>query len=156
MTIDLNLRLSENFALWEFVVSPTADRNGISNIPNAVEIENLRVLCRKILQPARDALGPLKISSGFRSARLNKLVGGAPTSDHRRGFAADVTPVNTGTRELAGWVVENCPDFDQVILEFGTPAKPNWIHVSVAPKLRRQVLRATRENGKTIYRPISI
>jgi hypothetical protein len=156
MAINLNRRLSKDFALWEFVVSPAADRSGISNTPNAAEIANLRSLCTMILQPARDALGPLKISSGFRSARLNKLVGGAPNSDHRHGYAADVAPVRKGTREFAEWVVDNCPEFDQVILEFGTAAKPNWIHVSVAPKLRRQVLRATRENGGTVYRPTTI
>ncbi len=152
----LNIQLSDNFQLWEFVKSPTADQNGIDNTPNRTEIARLRQLCRKILQPARDDLGPLKISSGFRSEELNRLVGGVPNSDHRGGFAADVIPVNAGTRELAKWVVDNCPEFDQVILEFGTIRNPNWIHLSVAPRLRRQVLRATRENGRTVYREIRL
>jgi hypothetical protein len=153
---DLNQNLSPNFKLWEFTVSPTADRNGIKNIPNENEIARLRLLCQKILQPARNALGSLKINSGFRSARLNKLVKGVPTSDHRLGYAADVVPLNTGTFALAKWVVDNCPQFDQVILEFGTLANPSWIHLSISPKNRRQVLRATRVNGKTVYREISI
>ena len=154
--IDLNTALSTSFKLWEFTVSPTADRNGIKNIPNDTEVAHLRLLCQKILQPARDALGPLKISSGFRSARLNKLVKGVSNSDHRLGYAADVVPFNTGTRNLAEWVARNCHEFDQVILEFGTLVSPQWIHLSIAPRLRRQVLRATRENGKTVYREIQI
>ena len=154
---DRNTPLSKDFKLWEFITSPTADRNGISNMPNDDEIKNLKLLCQKILQPAREALGPLRINSGFRSAKLNKLVGGVPTSDHRLGFAADVVPINTGTRALAEWVVRNVPKFDQVILEFGPDENhPNWIHLSMHTRLRKQILRATREGGKTVYRPISI
>lgn len=153
---NLNMSLSESFKLLEFVVSVTAENHNIDNSPNAEEIAHLRSLCRKILQPARAALGPLRISSGFRSEKLNKLVGGVPNSDHRLGFAADVVPLNTGTRDLAVWVVKNCPEFDQVILEFGTARKPSWIHLSVAPRMRRQILRATREGGKTVYKKITL
>ena len=153
---DRNLALSKDFQLWEFIVSPTADRNGISNMPNDEELKNLKLLCAKILQPARDALGPLRINSGFRSAKLNKLVGGVANSDHRLGFAADVVPLNTGTRALAEWVVKNVPKFDQVILEFGTDEAPNWVHLSMHTRLRKQILRATRKSGKTVYTPIAL
>lgn len=145
------MNLTENFQLWEFMISVTADRNGIDNTPNADEIKHLTTLCKTILQPARDALGPLKISSGFRSEELNDLVRGAPNSDHRLGFAADVIPITAGTRDLAEWVVRNVSQFDQVILEFGTVQNPNWIHLSAAPRLRGQVLTAERINGKTVY-----
>jgi zinc D-Ala-D-Ala carboxypeptidase len=154
---DLDMALSKDFKLWEFVISPTADRNGVDNTPNKQEIEHLRKLCVEILQPARDALGPLKISSGFRSAKLNTLVKGSRTSDHRLGYAADVKPVNVGTRALAEWVVRNCPKFDQVILEFDTPENPRWIHLSAAPRGRKEVLKASLSaSGKTIYTKIKI
>lgn len=150
------MNLTANFRLWELVKSSTADRLGIDNTPNSEEIGNLRKLCEKILQPARDALGPIRISSGFRSEELNIAVGGVSNSDHRLGFAADVIPINVGTKKLAEWVVENCPEFDQVILEFGTLDNPNWIHLSAAPRNRKQVLRATREDGRVAYRPIAL
>ena len=153
---DLNMSLSKDFKLWEFAKSVAAENHGIDNTPNTTEIAHLRQLCQKILQPARNALGPLKISSGFRSAELNQLIGGSSTSDHRLGYAADVIPINTGTRDLAEWVVKNCPKFDQVILEFGTLKDPSWIHLSIAPRNRKQVLRATRKNGRTIYKEIRI
>jgi Peptidase M15 len=149
--VDLKMNLTKNFQLWEFVVSVTADRNGLDNTPNQEEIKHLTTLCKTILQPARDVLGPLRISSGFRSEELNEFVGGASNSDHRLGFAADVIPINTGTRQLAEWVVKNVPNFDQVILEFGTVAAPNWIHLSAAPRQRGEVLTAARVNGKTVY-----
>lgn len=153
--IDPKMFLTKNFQLWELIQSTTADRLMVDNTPNDEEIENLRSLCKNILQPARDALGPIRISSGFRSEELNRRVGGVPDSDHRLGFAADVVPVKVGTRQLAEWVVENCPNFDQVILEFGTDTNPNWIHLSASPRNRQQVLRATRGNSGTIYTAIS-
>lgn len=148
---DLNEFLSKNFQLWEFVTSPTATAKGISNMPNNAEVESLRLLCKNILQPAREALGPLKVNSGFRSAALNNAVGGSKTSDHRKGFAADIVPVKTGTLELAQWVVQNCKKFDQVILEFGTPDAPDWIHLSANPRNRKQIMRATLSGKKTVY-----
>lgn len=154
--VNLNMALSADFKLWEFVKSVTADQNGIKNLPNETEIAHLRLLCQKILQPARKALGPMKISSGFRSEELNKLVGGAEKSDHRLGYAADVIPYNVGTRKLAEWVVKNCPQFDQVILEFGTLKEPSWIHLSIALRNRKQVLRATYKNDKIVYDPIKL
>ena len=154
--VDLNMKLTTNFYLWELVKSSTADRLGIDNTPNAEEIRNLQTLCEKILQPARDALGPIKISSGFRSEELNRVVGGVSNSDHRLGFAADVIPVSVSTRRLAEWVTQNCPEFDQVILEFGTLEDPNWIHLSAAPRNRKQVLRATPEDGRVVYSPIEL
>ncbi|MBW4636929.1 MAG: hypothetical protein KME05_01620 [Gloeocapsa sp. UFS-A4-WI-NPMV-4B04] len=152
--VDLNMSLTTNFQLKEFVVSSTADRLEIDNTPIPGEIKNLRTLCKQILQPARDALGPLKITSGFRSAALNIAVGGSPTSAHRKGFAADIVPVNVGTKELAVWVKNN-REFDQIILEFGTLDNPNWIHLSAEPRNRKEVLRATSGRNGTVYTSIS-
>jgi zinc D-Ala-D-Ala carboxypeptidase len=140
MSINDRIFLTENFQLFEFTRSATATRLGIDNTPNDVEIGRLRSLCEQILQPARNALGALKITSGFRSQALNKAVGGAPNSDHRLGYAADVIPVNVGSVALARWIQNNV-EFDQVILEFGTPSNPEWIHISNASRRRGEVLR---------------
>ncbi|MBC6419744.1 MAG: hypothetical protein GDA44_13760 [Prochloron sp. SP5CPC1] len=149
---DLSTFLTPNFQLWEFVVSPTAQRLGIDNTPTAREIENLRTLCSQILQPARNALGALKINSGFRSEALNLALRGSSTSAHRKGFAADVNPLSVGTRRFAEWVRNNC-DYDQIILEFGTLANPDWIHVSAQPRNRKQVLRMDRSGTRFITLP---
>ncbi|MDT9115881.1 D-Ala-D-Ala carboxypeptidase family metallohydrolase, partial [Escherichia coli] len=78
------------------------------------------------------------------------LVKGSDNSDHRLGYAADIIPYEVGTRKFAEWVVKNCPKFDQVILEFGTLANPGWIHVSIAPRNRKEVLRATYKNKRIV------
>lgn len=151
-----NIKLTKNFSLPELAFSQTAIDHNLENIPNEKEIKNLRLLCEKILQPARDALGPLKINSAFRSEKVNNLVGGVPNSDHRLGYAADVVPLIAGTRDLAVWVVKHVPVFDQVILEFGTVQNPRWIHLSIAPKNRKQVMTARKVGGKTKYETIKL
>lgn len=134
------MRLTEHFDLSELTDSQTAARLGLDNTPTEEHVANLRLLCEMILEPAREALGPLRISSGYRAPAVNAAVGGSRDSAHMQGYAADVIPVQTGKLALARWVREMVP-FDQIICEFGTRDDPAWIHVSAAPTLRRQVLR---------------
>jgi hypothetical protein len=140
------MKLSPNFSLWEFTTSQTAVRQGIDNTPSDEVIKNLRALCEQILEPARAALGPLRISSGYRSPALNTSIGGSKTSAHVFGFAADVIPLQTSTLAFAKWVAANRP-FDQIILEFGSPSDPAWIHVSSDPKQRKQILKTVAGGG---------
>jgi hypothetical protein len=46
-------------------------------------------------------------------------------------------------------------EFDQLIWEFGTNENPDWVHVSYEStgKQRKQILKATRINGKPHYQP---
>jgi hypothetical protein len=46
-------------------------------------------------------------------------------------------------------------EFDQLIWEFGTNENPDWVHVSYEStgKQRKQILKATRVDGKTHYSP---
>ena len=78
---DLSANISENFKYWEFVSSETAMKNGIKNIPNEQEWQNIEFVVKTILQPLRDKLGiPLTVNSGFRNSKLNKLAGGSETN----------------------------------------------------------------------------
>ncbi len=144
-------QLSQNFKLWEFVVSQTASRHGINNTPQQVHIAHLRTLCQQILEPARKALGPLRINSGYRSPELNRIIGGSRTSAHMQGYAADVNPLQASKMEFAKWVKNNCK-FDQIILEFGTPTDPAWIHVSCDPRGNRDVIKTVPGGGYAVAR----
>lgn len=137
--MDLKQKLSANYELWEFVVSQTAERKGINNIPSEEVVRNLKKLCDTILQPARFDLGPLMVSSGYRAPKLNKAVGGASDSGHILGFCADILPINVSKLDFARWVYKNA-NFDQIILEYGSKDEPAWVHVSADPRGRRQVL----------------
>lgn len=80
----------KHFTLSEFTYSQTALVYHIDNTPSEEQIKNLECLCNLILDPLREAIGhPIYITSGFRTPRLNQLVGGSKTSAHKDGLAAD-------------------------------------------------------------------
>lgn len=136
--------LSPHFTLYEFVRSGTAIENNIDNTPGAAEVA-LTALCDNVLEPLRRRFGPIVISSGFRSRRLNNMVGGVTSSQHLRGEAADIV---TGSRERAAAMsdfIQRHLDFDQLISEPVGAASPRWLHVSYTTKRRnrREVVAAT-------------
>lgn len=149
------MQLTQNFSLAEMTKSETALRNGLDNTPGEVEIENLRLLCEQVLQPLRDAYQRgIKVNSGFRHPNVNAAVGGSRTSDHCRGMAADIEIPGIPNADLASYIAEYF-DFTQLILEFYTPGIPDsgWVHVSYDPtNLKKQVMTAMKENGKTVYK----
>ena len=150
------MNLTANFSLAEMVKSETALRHDMDNTPGEAEIENLKRLAEKVLQPVRDHYGKgVKVNSGYRHPEVNAKVGGSKTSDHCKGQAADIEIPGVPNADLAKWVAENL-DFTQVILEFYTQGIPDsgWVHVSYDPaNLKKQTLTAVKQNGKTVYLP---
>ncbi|CAB4195374.1 Peptidase M15A, C-terminal [uncultured Caudovirales phage] len=149
------MNLSQNFNLDELCRSQIAIDCGIDNTPDSdAVVENLKLLCEKVLQPIRDHYGkPVKVSSGYRSEEINTLARGSRVSDHILGFAADIEIPGVPNAELAQWVLDNL-DYTQVILEFYTPGIPDsgWVHVSYkSDNLKKEALTATRVAGKTTY-----
>jgi zinc D-Ala-D-Ala carboxypeptidase len=72
-----------------------------------------------------------------------------------QGFAADIEIPGIANADLAEWIKDNC-EFKQLILEFYTPGVPDsgWVHVSYDPNdNKKQVLTATKKDGKTVYLP---
>jgi hypothetical protein len=70
-------------------------------------------------------------------------------------MAADIEIPGVPNAELAQWVKDNL-EFTQLILEFYTPGIPDsgWVHISFDPKqLKKQVMTATKRDGKTVYLP---
>jgi zinc D-Ala-D-Ala carboxypeptidase len=132
------MKLSEHFDLSEFTTSQTAARRGIDNTPNPAVMANLRRTA-SALEAVRTLLGkPLLISSGYRSPDLNKVIGGAPTSAHVQGFAADfICPGFGDPLAICHAIRKSGLKFDQVIEE-GT-----WVHISFDPRMRGEVLSKT-------------
>ena len=150
------MKLSAHFALAEFTRSESAKRHGVSNEPTAEHLENLKVLCEKVLEPIRIKFGPINISSGYRSKALNHYIGGSLKSQHCEAKAADIDQDGMGeatNTEIFNFIKDSL-DFDQLIWEFGDNNKPDWVHVSYNKGAnRKQVLRALKVNGKTVYAP---
>jgi len=157
------MRISKNFTLAELTKSNTATRLGISNVPDKEGIHKLRLLATTILQPLRNAVGPLRITSGYRSESLNKAIGGSNKSQHSKCEAVDLQYVKRGRMDnmkIFNSIISLGLDFDQIILEFGGATAdrdsdyPDWIHLSwKITGNRRQILVAYKdENNKTKYR----
>ena len=148
------MRLSKNFTLSEITKSNTAKRLGIKNVPNQEHLNNMQILIRDLIQPMRDALGPIRISSGYRSPVLNRAIGGSTKSQHCKGQAVDIQFWEKGemcNKKVYDWVLKEGIEFDQMINEFDYA----WIHISLRPddKNRKVVLEAYKDNdGDTAYK----
>ena len=146
------MKLTAHFDLSEFTRSESAKREGLDNTPTPEHLENIKILCEKVLEPIRLRFGPINISSGYRGKMLNHFIGGAVNSDHCVGRAADIDMDDSGTgvtnKEIFEYIKDNL-EFDQLINEFNY----SWVHVGYRQGAnRKQVLDAVKEKGKTIYR----
>jgi hypothetical protein len=143
-------RLSTHFALSELVRSETAVRRGLSNLPPSDVLRNMRTVLAPGLERVRAALGvPLQITSGYRSPAVNAAVGGAKSSQHLHGVAADfVAPAFGSPRAVTRYLADRMDEIraDQLIQE------GQWVHVSfVASKPRGEVLTAHFSAGGVTY-----
>ena len=141
------MNLSVHVTLKEFQVSGIATLRNINNEMNESQIASAKLLCENVFEPLRIYLNtPIQISSGFRSLQVNKMIKGSSTSQHCKGEAMDLQIGAKGFN-----FIKDKLEFDQLIWEFGNDENPAWVHVSYSSKNRKQVLKATKKNGKTIY-----
>ena len=151
------MKLSKNFTLAEIEHSSTAKRLGINNEMPKEHIANMQRLITELIQPMRDAIGPIRISSGYRSPQLNGAIGGSNRSQHSKGEALDLQFWSKGkmkNKDIYDWVLESGLQFDQMINEFDYA----WIHISLKETgNRRSVLEAYKDKeGYTAYRHADI
>lgn len=129
----LKHHLMKYLSLAEFFKSDVAEKHQVKNIPDAAQLsqvlENIKALLLNVLDPLCARIDrPIIITSGYRSQRVNELVGGSKTSQHLLGKAADIhvqgyTPQQM---DMVYRTIQMYYDFDQLIFY---PSK-NIIHVS--------------------------
>lgn len=131
------MKLSQHFSLIEFAKSAKAQSLGIDNTPSAEVVKNLTILA-DMLERIRSTINkPIIITSGYRSEALNRAVGGRTSSDHTKGYAADIVCPAFGTpRELARLLapLADTLSIGQVILE--EIKGKQWVHVSTKKPLK--------------------
>ena len=126
-------RLSAHFALEELACTQHRE---FENHPPPAVVETLRATA-EAMEDIRRILGDrvISISSGYRCPALNRSVGGAVSSAHLLGHAVDFNCYGYGRpREVCRAIAASNLPFDQLIEE------GSWVHISFAPRLRRQVL----------------
>lgn len=119
--------MGKYFTIDELCKSATATRKGINNTPSAEVKERLTLLIDNLLDPVREAWGkPIKVNSGYRSAALNRAVGGVSNSQHLRGEAADLNAGSVTLNKALYEIIRKQFKYDQLIDEKNFA----WVHVS--------------------------
>ena len=136
--------LSEHMTLAELCKTNT----GIANVPNEAQVENLKRVCRwleRLRKRWNDKYGdgddPIIINSGFRSAAVNKAVGGVPTSNHLTGCAVDIRCIGMEQALRYASILLDISDmsredFDELLIE--QKRSVVWIHFAVRPSGNRR------------------
>ncbi len=138
------MNLSEHMTLAELCKTNT----GIENVPNEAQVENLKRVCRWLERLRRrwndkygDGDDPIIINSGFRSAAVNKAVGGVPTSNHLTGCAVDIRCIGMEQALRYAAILLDISDmsredFDELLIEQRRSVV--WIHFAVRPSGNRR------------------
>jgi len=140
------MQLTQHFTLEELTRSNKAAELGIDNTPPPELVPRL-VMVAEMLERIRSTINcPVVVTSGYRCQTLNQAVGGATTSDHPQGHAADIISPRYGTAtELANALAPlvSVLGIGQLILE-GVRGR-QWVHVSthVPEKATNRVLTIT-------------
>ena len=148
--INKQAKLSQHFTLGELCKTSVKTKDG--NIPSHVQIENMKRVC-SWLEMLRsewnnrygDGDDPIIINSGYRSAQVNKAVGGVATSNHLTGCAVDIRVL--GMEQLLRYAVilldisdESQEDFDELLMERNAKGT-YWLHFAVRPEGNRRKIR---------------
>ena len=115
-----------NFTMSELIYSNEAIKKNINNTPDVESLDNMLLLIASVLQPIRNAIKkPMIITSGYRSPKLNKVVGGKPNSQHLKGQAVDFKIKGLKPKQIVEFIKNMGIEFDQLINEYDT-----WVHIS--------------------------
>ena len=163
------LRLTPHFTLAEMCKTSV----NLKNVPSEAQVANLKRLCGwleklrsryneryegpvDVFTPLalRRGVGgeagqggeaPIVINSAFRSPAVNKAVGGAPTSNHLTGCAADIRV--SGMEQALRYAVilldisdESREDYDELLIERNARGAI-WLHFAVRASGNRRKLR---------------
>lgn len=145
------MNLTPHFSLEEIVASEYAARRGISNNPDSHTLVNLRVLAQGLERVREIVARPIIITSGYRSAEVNRGVGGSRGSAHVQGLAADIRVQGYSANVLAKIIRDSVDvvQYDKLIDEFG-----QWVHISF-PEIGGQPkcleLTATHTGAGVVY-----
>lgn len=146
------MKLSQDFNLSEFTVTST----GLANNPGPREVENILQLVVNVLQPLRNYLKrPIRITSGYRSPEVNKKIGGAGSSQHLSGQAADFVIDGLTNQQIIDAIKHLRLPYDQLIDEQLKGKK--WVHVSYSDLKNRGEFLTARDSasGGTDYKMIA-
>ena len=130
---------TDNFYYEEYFDSITAEEKDINNVPaNLAIVRNAAFTLKKLQQIRNYIEKPIYITSGFRSEKLNKEVGGSPKSQHMLGLAVDIVCPGITEETLAKKIRRSTVIIDQCIIEY--KGDSSWVHVGFKQQSRNSFL----------------
>lgn len=155
--------ISEHITYNEAVRSATAIRFGIDNTPNERQLTVMRHLALNLFEPVRNHFDkPIRVSSFYRSKKLNRKIGGALNSDHI--ILEDVAAIDLDNDALTWtgvsnadifWYIFDNLNYYKLIWEFGDKKNPAWVHISFSlddnKNKRKHTYYAHKPRGRTVY-----
>jgi hypothetical protein len=129
--------VSVHHSLEEWLHTSHSVRNQIEPVVIGDEVkttdrilENIQLTSTELLDVLTEIFGAPVFSSGYRCTALNKIVGGATSSAHLYGCAADLRWTEWQLSEVVQVAVDSGLPFDKLILEVRGPT--HWLHVQGA------------------------
>jgi zinc D-Ala-D-Ala carboxypeptidase len=148
-------KISDNISFIQAIKSQEGIRRGIDNKPNDIQLRNMQRVAIKIYELVKKVVPSCIVSSFFRCEILNKAIKGAKNSQHVTGEAIDID--SDGFNASIFFYIKNNLEFDQLIWEFGTANEPDWVHASYKESgNRKEILRAVKIGGKTVYKKFDL
>lgn len=134
--------MGKYFKISELLHSDIAEREHIDNTPDDGDLENLQKLIDAVLDPVRERFGSgIYVTSGLRKELLNKRVKGSPTSQHKKGEAADLVPCNGNVIGLFNLCCEMIKNGEINVGQLINENNGAWVHISLpTEKLHNQIL----------------
>lgn len=122
------------FKMSELIHSDKAIFHNINNMPDINSLDNMLNLIYYVLNPIRQNIEkPVIITSGYRNKQVNKLVNGAPNSQHLKGEAADFIIKGMTIEDIIKFINNLNIEYDELINEYN-----KWVHISFVKGHNRQ------------------
>ena len=139
-----------NFKRIHTIYSKAAKDNNINNYPGVdTDLDpcltetfvwsNIQSLYQNCIDPIVKTFGSdfIKLTSVYKSSKLERFLGGNPNSQHVWGYAADIISTKHPTSLIWNWCFENLPSWNQLIWEYPERGRftqidqdYSWIHIS--------------------------
>ena len=130
--------ITEHFSLAEMTRSDALcyynKKNGTDKRNDLCDgaFENLQNLCLQLEKLRAHRGKMIRVTSGYRSEFVNKLVRGAAHSLHKKGLAADLFIPMNEMADLAAFAME-LPKAREVFMSVNKDGTP-WLHFAISPE----------------------
>jgi len=148
-------KISKYLTVGDAIKSETAIRHGIDNSMNEAQLINAKYFAVNVFDPIKDKFPNALNTSFFRSEKVNKLVGGSPSSFHSFAGASDIDSIgNVDNKAIFKWVLDGNVPFNELIWEYGTLERPEWVHVGLLRGYTIKKILHIYNDGKVKHRNV--